>query len=89
MSEPSKPDPLDPSTPVDTSNETTPLHDEPLSTEEAQGVVADAPDTADSVKADVKRALERETQDGKGSEDPGPSDFQGFATDGVEVEDKK
>lgn len=84
MTEPKQPDPLDPSTPVDTSNETTPLHDEPLPVEEAKAVVADAPNDAKSFKVDVERALARETQDGPGDEEPGPSDFQGFATDGVE-----
>jgi hypothetical protein len=42
--------------------------------------------TAKSVKADVARALKRETFDGKGDEDPGPSDWNGFATEGVEKE---
>lgn len=38
---------------------------------------------------DVAAALERTTQDGKGDEDPGPSDWQGYATEGVEVEESK
>lgn len=39
---------------------------------------------------DVKAALERETQDGPGFTDESelpPSDFQGYATEGVEKED--
>lgn len=59
---------------VTSANESTPIFDETVQ----------AVETADSVKADVKRALERKTDDGKGDEDPGPSDFQGFATEGVE-----
>jgi hypothetical protein len=31
--------------------------------------------------------LQRETDDGKGDEDPGESDWKGYATDGVEVEE--
>jgi hypothetical protein len=46
----------------------------------------EAPDTAKPVKADVERALARETQDGKGEEDPGPSDWISYATEGVEKE---
>lgn len=44
-----------------------------------------APETANSFKVDVSRALARTTQDGKGDEEPGPSNFEGFATEGVEV----
>jgi hypothetical protein len=48
------------------------------------------PKTADSFdEEDVKSALERETQDGKGDEDPGDSDFQSFEKDDAEVEDSK
>lgn len=47
----------------------------------------EAPETAKSFKVDVERALERETQDGKGDEDPGDSDWISYATDGVEKED--
>lgn len=43
-------------------------------------------DTANSYKVDVKRALDRETDDGKGDTDPGESDFVSFATDDVEKE---
>lgn len=79
-------------TPADKPAETTPVFDEVKSeqaatTTEVQANPGDV-ETADPVKIDIKRALERETQDGKGDEDPGPSDFQGFATDGVEKEDK-
>lgn len=45
------------------------------------------PEVAKSYKLDVNKALDRETQDGPGDEDPGPSDWQGYATEGVEVED--
>lgn len=34
---------------------------------------------------DVKNALERQTHDGPGDEQPGDSDFKGFATEGVET----
>lgn len=82
-----------------TSTEGTPIGDEAQAAAAAQPTEAtkpadsapdaeptEAPDTAKSVKADVDRALERETQDGKGDEDPGPSDWNGFATEGVEEE---
>lgn len=43
------------------------------------------PETAEHHdETDVPEALRRTTQDGPGDEDPGPSDFQGFATEGVE-----
>ena len=52
----------------------------------------DVPDVAEAHdEEDVPQALARETQDGSGfeSEDELPeSDFQGFATDDVEVEDQ-
>lgn len=81
---------------VDSSNESTPLADEaeeiakeptPIAdeTSAATGITVQAPDVADS-HDDVEHALARETQDGKGEEDPGPSDWNGYATDGVEVE---
>lgn len=44
------------------------------------------PFEAKSVKRDVKRALERETDDGKGDEDVPESDWDSFATKNVEVE---
>jgi hypothetical protein len=46
----------------------------------------EVPEIASSYKADVKRALARDTDDGYGDEDPGPSNFESFATEGVEVE---
>jgi hypothetical protein len=75
------------------ATEPTPIGDEAqkaaaATTNEVQANPGDV-ETADPVKVDIKRALERETQDGKGDEDPGPSDFQGFATDGVEKEDSQ
>jgi hypothetical protein len=69
----------------DSSKESTPIHDEVRA--EVQAEPGDV-ESADPVKADVKRALARETQDGKGDEDPGPSDFVSFATEGVEEESK-
>lgn len=33
---------------------------------------------------DVEAALQRETDDGKGENEPGETDFQGYATEGVE-----
>jgi hypothetical protein len=53
-------------------DEGTPIHDEL--------------ETAHSYKVDVSRALERQTDDGKGDEDPGPSDWNGYATNNVEKE---
>lgn len=47
-----------------------------------------APETAKSVKADIARALERETHDGKGDDEVPPSDWQGFATDEVETSEE-
>jgi hypothetical protein len=38
-------------------------------------------------RTDVKSALKRETDDGKGDEEPGESDFAGYATEGVEQEE--
>lgn len=35
---------------------------------------------------DVAAALERETDDGPGDEEPGEGDFQSYATEGVEQE---
>jgi hypothetical protein len=67
-----------------TTPESTPIGDEAQAA--ATQAAADAPETAKAVKADVERALARETQDGKGDEDPGPSDWNGFATEGVEKE---
>jgi hypothetical protein len=73
------------------ANESTPIGDEAqkaaaAATNEVQANPGDV-ENADPVKADIKRALARETQDGKGDEEPPLSDFQGFATEGVEKED--
>lgn len=38
-------------------------------------------------ETDVGFALARETQDGRGDEAPGPSDFKGFPAEGVIKED--
>lgn len=38
---------------------------------------------------DVDQALERETHDGKGDDEPGESDFKGYATEGVEQESEQ
>lgn len=65
--------------------ENTPVYDD-VKNGETTSPTTEAPETAESFKDDVKRALERETQDGKGDEDPGPSDWNGFATEGVEKE---
>jgi hypothetical protein len=67
--------------------ETTPVGDEA----EAAALAFHAddfepPETADSVDDDVEQALSRTTHDGKGDEDPGESDWNGYATEGVEVE---
>lgn len=45
------------------------------------------PFEAKPVKRDVKRALERETQDGKGDDEVPESDWDSFATKNVEVQD--
>jgi hypothetical protein len=83
---------------VDSTTEPTPVGDEAqLAAQQANGdapeegaddpPVTEAPATAKSYQVDVSRALQRETQDGKGDEDPGDSDWQGYATEGVEVEE--
>lgn len=85
-----KPEPE--TTQIDTSKLVKPNEDastEPTPIGDAVSQELSAPETADPVKVDIKRALDRETQDGKGDEDPGPSDFQGFATEGVEKEDSQ
>lgn len=65
--------------------ENTPVYDD-VKNGATASPATEAPETAESFEDDVKRALERETQDGKGDEDPGPSDWNGFATEGVEKE---
>lgn len=47
----------------------------------------EVPFEAKSIKADVKRALERQTDDGKGDDEVPESDWDSFATKNVEVED--
>lgn len=82
----------------DASQESTPLGDEaevatkarnestPIGDETAEALGIEVPHTADPVDEDVEHALQRETHDGKGEEDPGESDWNGYATEGVEVE---
>lgn len=69
---------LPPADPDKLAKESTPIGD---------SVLADAPHMADSYDEDVQQALNRSTQDGKGDEDPGESDWNGYATEGVEVEE--
>lgn len=71
------------------SNESTPVHDElaKATVDDEDEEDETAPEKAKAYKADVGRALDRETQDGQGDEDPGPSDFISYATEGVEKED--
>lgn len=73
-------------TPEKPAQESTPIGDAVQA--EVQANPGDV-ESADPVKADVKRALERETQDGKGDEDPGPGDWISYATEGVEKETDK
>jgi hypothetical protein len=72
--------------PTSKPTEPTPIGDEAAKAAAAVQAEPGDVESADSFKVDVKRALERETQDGKGDEDPGPSDWNGFATDDVEVD---
>jgi hypothetical protein len=65
-------------------HEATPIADE-ITAE--TGIDPPAPSAADSHEDDVQHALSRDTQDGPGEEDPGPSDWRGYATEGVEVEE--
>lgn len=78
----------------DSSNEPTPIADEAqkaaAAKEQPPAEEPQAPETADHFdKKDVAAALKRETQDGKGDEDPGPSDWNGYATEGVEKEESQ
>jgi hypothetical protein len=69
------------------ANESTPIGNE--AEEAALSFHAEGfepPETADSVDDDVQHALSRTTHDGKGDEDPGESDWNGYATEGVEAE---
>jgi hypothetical protein len=91
-----KPEDLPPADPDALARETTPVADSLQANPAAEAEKSDppaeedptasAPATAKSYQVDVQRALARETQDGKGEEDPGPSDWQGYATEGVEVD---
>lgn len=85
---------LPPADPEALARETTPVADSlqnnPAAAAEAEdesqgGPTGEPPKVARSYQVDVSRALERKTHDGPGDEDPGPSDWQGYATDGVEV----
>lgn len=76
----------------DTANEETPIGDaltKELSEEEDVDIDFgdEVPFEAKSIKADVKRALERETQDGKGDDEVPESDWDSYATKNVEVQD--
>jgi hypothetical protein len=81
------------------TNEPTPLGDEaervakeatPIADETAAATGIEVPETAEHHDAeDVSAALQRETQDGKGAEDPGESDWVSYASEGVEVEGEK
>lgn len=66
----------------DASKEPTPIGDQ-VEKDLADGKI---PFVADSVEDDVQTALARKTQDGKGDEDPGESDWNGYATDEVETD---
>lgn len=59
--------------------------DDPENHEEPTEDDLKAPETAKSVKADIARALERETHDGKGDDEVPESNWNGFATEGVET----
>jgi hypothetical protein len=86
---PNKPEDLPKADPAKVAAESTPVGDEAQEAAlafHAEGFVA--PATAEhNDDEDVAAALQRTTQDGKGDEDPGESDWQGYATDGVEAED--
>lgn len=83
----------DDATPLDTSKHVTPNEDTskegtPIGDELAKELnLTEVPFTARAVRGDISTALERETQDGKGDEDPGESDWVSYATDDVEKSD--
>lgn len=98
MTTPEKPDALE-ATDIDTSKESSPIADELQRAAEAKNseeseeeqlepAEEGTPFSAKAYKIDVDRALQRNTQDGPGDEDPGPSDWQGYATDEVEKVDE-
>lgn len=67
----------------DTTPETVePSHDETVTETTAESVESHHDET------DVTSALKRDTQDGKGEGEVPPSDFDSFATEGVQSEDK-
>lgn len=93
--------PIDPqTTQLDTSKlvtppvkETTPIGDQ-IAKERAAAEdddddeeLTEVPFAAKSYKVDVDRALARSTNDGKGDDEVPPSNWQGYATDDVEVQD--
>jgi hypothetical protein len=85
---------LPPADPAKMATETTPVGDsvqtettEPVEEGADEPPATEAPETAKSFQVDIGRALQRETQDGKGDEEPGESDWAGYATEGVEVEE--
>jgi len=68
--------------------------DETFTTEESsefEGTVEykDATDVAESHDEDVEQALERETDDGKGGAVVPRTNFESYATEGVETDDKE
>lgn len=82
--------PIDPQTP---RQESTPIGDE-LAMETANDEdddddpeLTEVPFVAKSIKKDVERALARTTDDGKGDDEVPPSNWRGYATNDVEVED--
>jgi hypothetical protein len=100
MTDPNQPPAEEVAPSADSSTEPTPVGDEAEQAAKASNGAADpsaaepdpaaaAPDTAKSFQVDVSRALQRETHDGKGDEEPGESDWQGYATEGVEQEESQ
>lgn len=90
--------PIDPqTTQLDTSKlvsppakESTPIGDQvakDLDEDDDDEELTEVPFVAKSYKVDVERALARTTQDGKGEDEVPPSNWQGYATDDVEVQD--
>jgi hypothetical protein len=47
------------------------------------------PEVPNFDETDVENALERQTDDGKGDDDPDEGDFDSYATDGVEQGDNQ
>lgn len=88
MTEPTKDEraaaPLDPQNPQTTQLDNEDSAQEPTPIGDA--VFAETNGASPSDEDEVKRALKRKTHDGKGDEDPGPSDWISYATEGVEKE---